>query len=63
MRLPNMYILGSGFSKNAGLPLGTEIFRQILSEAKNTILYDNIIKSDLGRFIDYCQHGKGLKVS
>ena len=63
MRLPNMYILGSGFSKNAGLPLGTEIFRQILSEAKNTILYDNIIKRDLGRFIDYCQHGKGLKFS
>jgi len=58
-----MYILGSGFSKNAGLPLGTEIFGQILSEAKKTILYGNIIKRDMGKFIDFCQHGKGMNVN
>jgi len=53
MKLPNMYIIGSGFSQSAGLPLGTEIFRDIIAESKKTIIYKNILSSDIQRYLDY----------
>ncbi len=63
MRLPNIYILGSGFSKSAGLPLGTELFEQILNGAKKTRIYENILKNDIERFLDYNRYAKGNPIN
>lgn len=49
----SIFILGAGFSKPAGMPLGDEFFELILKEAKKTILYKNILKRDIERFLEY----------
>ncbi len=57
----NIYILGAGFSKPAKLPLGNELFEYVLKEIKkptiwhnHTInLYENFLKDDIERFINY----------
>jgi hypothetical protein len=54
--------LGSGFSKSAGLPLGTEIFQHIQNEAKRSILYENILKHDIKRFLDFNRLAKGIAI-
>lgn len=53
-----MYILGSGFSKPAGLPLGTEIIADILRISRQSILFENVIKADLERFLDFSSRAK-----
>lgn len=49
----SIFILGAGFSKPAGMPLGDELFELILKEAKKNILYENILKRDIGDFLEY----------
>lgn len=51
--MTKIFILGAGFSKPAGLPLGTELFKIILEESKKSSLYGNILKNDIDSFLDY----------
>jgi len=63
MRLPNFYIIGSGFSKAAGLPLGTEIFEEVIKEAKKTEIYTRILLNDIERYLDYHNNTKTGQIS
>lgn len=49
----NIFILGAGFSKRAGVPLGAELFKEVLSEAKSVNLYENILRPDIERYLEY----------
>ena len=56
-------VLGAGFSKPAGLPLCSELFAEILVEAKLRGLYDNILKRDIDAFLEYLDKTKGVRIS
>lgn len=58
MRIPKLYVLGAGFSKPAGLPLGTEIFSYIIEESKKTIIYENVLSNDIRRYLEYTNRTK-----
>lgn len=60
--MANLFILGAGFSKPAGLPLGLELFPEILNRAKQLGLYDNTLKRDINTFINYVKHTKGKDI-
>ena len=47
-----VFILGAGFSRPAGLPLGDELFREILKR-KNRRRSGSFISGDLDRFVEY----------
>lgn len=54
----NIFIIGAGFSKPAGYPLGQELFAEIIKEAKRlnpkeVNLYENILKPDIDNFLEY----------
>lgn len=60
----DLYIIGAGFSKQAGLPLGKEFFNLIISNAKSKTLsngsnlYKNILEPDIELFLDYMNSTK-----
>lgn len=39
----NVFILGAGFSKPAGLPLGNELFADIISYAKPRVVFGSCV--------------------
>src|SRR5256885_1817079 len=47
-----LIILGAGFSKFAGLPLGNELFELILKESKDLGLY-HILEQDIRNYLTY----------
>ncbi len=49
----SIFVLGAGFSKPAGMPLGSEFFKEVLKKVKNTVLYENILKRDIELFLEY----------
>jgi hypothetical protein len=49
----SIFVLGAGFSKPGGMPLGSELFREVLKRAKKTTLYENILKRDIELFLEY----------
>jgi hypothetical protein len=54
----SIFIIGAGFSKPAGYPLGQELFPEIIKEAKGlnprgVNLYANILKPDIDDFLEY----------
>lgn len=55
----SIYVLGAGFSHTAGLPLGDQLFSLVVQEAKNSVLYENILKGDIESFIDYKKNTAG----
>jgi hypothetical protein len=59
----NLFILGAGFSKPAGLPLGNELFADIIKYAKMRGLYENILKDDIASFLQYSRAAKGKEIS
>jgi hypothetical protein len=59
----NVFILGAGFSKAAGLPLGNELFADIIKYAKIRGLYENILKDDIASFLRYYRDAKGKYIS
>lgn len=59
----NVFILGSGFSKPAGLPLGNELFVDIIKYAKQKGIYENILKSDIESFLQYSNTTKGISIT
>ncbi|MBL0956574.1 MAG: SIR2 family protein [Leptospira sp.] len=56
-------ILGAGFSRLAGLPLGDELWTICLRRAKLTILYENKLKYDIKNFIEYKYYKTGIKIN
>lgn len=49
----NIFILGAGFSKPAGLPLCDELFKEVLIKSKKTHIYQNILEKDISNFLEY----------
>ena len=47
-----LFIIGAGFSKPAGLPLGNELWELVLKEAYETGFY-NLLEDDIERYIFY----------
>jgi hypothetical protein len=58
----SLFILGAGFSRPAGLPLGNELFPEILMAAKSRGLYSGL-KDDIDAFLDYSRATKGVQIS
>ncbi|HDR16138.1 MAG TPA: hypothetical protein ENN79_11765 [Desulfobacteraceae bacterium] len=59
------YLLGAGFSKPAGLPLGCEIFTEVMRRIKQTdaVVYRNIVMPDVREFQRFQRRAKGIKAS
>ena len=55
------FILGAGFSKPAGLPLGNQLFSEILALAKLRGI-EHIISRDIEFFLQYLKRTKGKKI-
>lgn len=51
--------LGSGFSKPAGLPLGTELFGQVRSLISSKYGENNVVEKDLSHFLEYLNECEG----
>jgi len=49
----NVFFLGAGFSRPAGLPLGEGLFLEILEIAKSRGLYEENLKHDINEYLDY----------
>lgn len=57
-----MFLIGAGFSKYAGLPLGNELWSLVLAQLRGEGLYDRI-ENDVECYIDYKKRVYGQKVS
>ncbi len=57
-----VFVLGAGFSHQAGLPLGNELFVRIIQESKKGVLYENILKADIEDYIDYIKATSGKQI-
>lgn len=58
-----LIILGAGFSRPAGLPLGAELFREVRRLAATTYGQDNRLERDLKRYIDYLDRCEGKSLT
>ncbi|MEO1286442.1 MAG: SIR2 family protein [Chloroflexota bacterium] len=62
--MQGIYFIGAGFSKPAGLPLGSELTAMILRKAKSLdSLYENILKLDLLRYLRYLRIAKKIEIT
>ena len=48
-----LFIIGAGFSKPAGLPLGNELWKLVLEEARSTTTFYNLLISDINAYLNY----------
>jgi len=58
-----LFILGAGFSRGAGLPLGNELLPLIIARAEQTLGADNALRADLDRYQTYIERSKGIPLS
>jgi hypothetical protein len=56
-------VVGAGFSKPAGLPLGNELFREVRLRARNRFGRDNWLERDLAEYVEYRQSVDGVAVT
>lgn len=68
--MSNLFILGAGFSRYAGLPLGNELASKVIEKSKEIkfkdqkgILYENVLSGDIERFIDFKKDTQGITIS
>ncbi len=64
--MPETYrilFLGAGFSKPAGLPLGSELFREVRELLRTKHGSDNFVESDLDRYMRYVEACEGRKLT
>lgn len=59
----NIFFLGAGFSRPAGLPLGDGLFLEILEAAKFLRLYDTHLKYDIDEYLYYYYAKTGNKIT
>ena len=57
-----LLILGAGFSKPAGLPLGHELWAEVRGQLRNRYGGDNGVEHDLRRYVEYMTACEGHKV-
>ena len=60
----SIFVLGAGFSKPAGLPLGADLFSELISLSKEMSLYSEL-KRNIDEFVEYRRlaHGETLDES
>jgi hypothetical protein len=58
--MSSLIVVGAGFSRHAGLPLGQDLFALVTAEAKRRVLWDNIIERDIRRYLAYLEIAKGV---
>ena len=63
MRTYRLIILGAGFSKPAGLPLATELFREVRIRVKKLHGADNSLEGSLNYYLNYLRKTEGFKGS
>jgi hypothetical protein len=51
--LYDVFVIGAGFSKPAGIPLTSELFNLIVRDTKVTTAYHNILEPDISRYLEY----------
>ncbi len=56
-------ILGAGFSKPADLPLGDELWGEILTRSKNLLGRANMLNDDLDAYIEYRKDCDGINLT
>jgi len=56
MKTSRLLFLGAGFSRPAGLPLGSELFHQVRARIASQHGRDNHVERDLKRYIDYMRN-------
>ena len=49
----DVFVVGAGFSRPAGIPLTSELFKLIVREAKATTAYHNILEPDIRSYLEY----------
>ncbi|MDP9194618.1 MAG: SIR2 family protein [Acidobacteriota bacterium] len=54
-----LFVLGAGFSKPAGLPLGNELLEDVLVEAKRTTHFENILRREIERYLLFIERTTG----
>jgi len=59
----SIFFLGAGFSNPARLPLGNELFSEILRVAKLRGHYENDLKRDINTYIKYVKQTRGKTIS
>jgi hypothetical protein len=57
------FILGAGFSRYAGLPLGRELWQMVLAEARGTMFFENVLKPDIDWFLAFKERTTGVSQS
>ena len=59
----NIFIIGAGFSRPAGLPLGLELFEEVIAEATYRGLYpeNSFLKRDILKFEEYLKNTRSSK--
>jgi len=60
--LARLFILGAGFSRYAGLPLGRELFARVVAKPHSTMLYDNVLRRDIDRFRLFKERTEGVEL-
>ena len=57
-----IFIIGAGFSKPAGLPLGNELWKLVLNESYLEKNFYDLLESDIYSYLEYQKkvHGKKL---
>lgn len=58
-----LLVLGAGFSKPAGLPLGDELLDDVVAEAKRTTAFDNILQPEIERYLLFIERTTGERHS
>ena len=56
------YVLGAGFSRPGGLPLGDELFAEVIDLAKQSVLWQNFLRPDLLRYILFVRRTSGRRL-
>lgn len=59
----NIFFLGAGFSKPAGLPLGDELFSEVMRIAKSTGIYEYSLAQSINEYLAYFSAVVGRKIT
>src|SRR5688500_5815531 len=58
-----IFVIGAGFSRGTGLPLGNELFCEVRKRANIQFGSDNWLSEDLAEFIEYKRRCEGTSLS
>jgi len=60
MKRFRILVLGAGFSRPAGLPLGPELFSEVRARAQAKFGRDNLLANDLAEYVEYKKRCEGI---